>query len=53
MATEEGQRAATELLEDEKRFIDVARSPLWLADKHPLVGRFLWGGGRVAIGSAS
>jgi uncharacterized protein (TIGR02118 family) len=37
MATEEGQRAAAELLEDERRFIDLARSPLWLAEEHPLV----------------
>jgi uncharacterized protein (TIGR02118 family) len=36
-ATAEGQRAARELLDDERRFIDLARSPLWLAEEHPLV----------------
>jgi len=38
MATEEGRRAALEVLEDERRFIDLARSPLWLADEHVIVG---------------
>jgi uncharacterized protein (TIGR02118 family) len=38
LATEDGRRAARELLEDERRFIDLARSPLWLADEHPIVG---------------
>jgi uncharacterized protein (TIGR02118 family) len=33
-----GQRAATELLEDERRFIDLARSPLWVAEEHPIIG---------------
>jgi uncharacterized protein (TIGR02118 family) len=33
----EGQAAATELLEDERRFIDLARSSLWLAEEHPIV----------------
>ena len=37
-ADEAGRRAADELLEDEKRFIDLANSPLWLADSHTLVG---------------
>lgn len=32
------RRAALELLEDERRFIDLERSPLWLADEHPVVG---------------
>ena len=36
-STAEGQVAAAELLEDEKRFIDLARSPLWLAEEHPIV----------------
>ncbi len=38
MSTEAGRKAALELLEDERRFIDLARSPLWLADEHPIVG---------------
>jgi uncharacterized protein (TIGR02118 family) len=37
LATDEGQRASIELLEDEKRFIDLERSPLWFADEHPVV----------------
>jgi len=37
-ASPEGQRASLELLEDERRFIDLGRSPLWIADEHPVVG---------------
>ena len=37
-ATPEGQKAAAALLEDERKFIDLARSPLWLAEEHPIVG---------------
>jgi uncharacterized protein (TIGR02118 family) len=37
-ATEEGRQAGMELLEDERTFIDLARSPLWLAEEHPIVG---------------
>ena len=37
-STEEGQRAGAELLEDEKRFIDLPRSPLWLGEEHIVVG---------------
>jgi uncharacterized protein (TIGR02118 family) len=33
-----GQRAAAELLEDERRFIDLARSPLWVGEEHPIIG---------------
>lgn len=36
-ADEAGRRAAAELLEDEKRFIDLERSPLWLADAHTIM----------------
>lgn len=32
-----GQKAAAELLEDERRFIDLAQSPLWIAEEHPIV----------------
>jgi len=35
--SEPGQRAAAELVEDEARFIDLARSPLWLNHEHPQV----------------
>ncbi len=34
VATPEGQRAGAELLEDERRFIDLARSPIFLAEEH-------------------
>jgi uncharacterized protein (TIGR02118 family) len=37
LATDEGRRASIELLEDEKRFIDLERSPLWFGDEHPVV----------------
>ncbi|OZG26132.1 ethyl tert-butyl ether degradation protein EthD [Williamsia sp. 1138] len=36
-STPEGRRAAGELLEDEKRFIDLEKSPLWLADDRVVV----------------
>jgi uncharacterized protein (TIGR02118 family) len=40
-ATEAGQAAAMELLEDEKTFIDLPNSPLWFAYEHsPLVKLF-------------
>jgi uncharacterized protein (TIGR02118 family) len=37
LASPEGQAAGRELLEDERKFIDLARSPLWLAEEHPVV----------------
>jgi len=37
-ATPEGAAAGLALLEDERRFIDHARSPLFLATEHPLIG---------------
>ena len=37
VATDEGRAAAVALLEDERRFIDHARSPLWLAEEHPII----------------
>ena len=37
-STPDGQKAAQELLEDERNFIDHARSPLWLAEEHQLIG---------------
>ena len=37
-ASPAGRQASLELLEDERRFIDLVRSPLWIADEHPVVG---------------
>ena len=37
LATPEAQRAGAELLADERRFIDLASSPLWLGEEHPVV----------------
>ncbi len=39
VASPEGQQAGRELLEDEKRFIDLANSPLWIAQEHEIIGR--------------
>jgi uncharacterized protein (TIGR02118 family) len=36
--TEAGQAAAQELLEDEQRFIDLPRSPLWLGEENVVIG---------------
>ena len=35
--SEEGQAASQELLEDERRFIDLAASPLWLGEENVVV----------------
>ena len=35
--TPEGIAAGVELLEDERTFIDLANSPLWLAEEHEIV----------------
>lgn len=37
-ATPAGREAGRRLQEDEQRFIDLARSPIWLAEEHPIVG---------------
>ena len=37
-ATDEGRAAARALLEDERNFIDLSRSPLWLSEEHVVVG---------------
>lgn len=36
-STEAAQRAAAELLEDERNFIDLPRSPMWIAEEHVVV----------------
>jgi uncharacterized protein (TIGR02118 family) len=38
VSTPAGQQAAIELLEDERRFIDLASSPLWIGEEHAVVG---------------
>jgi uncharacterized protein (TIGR02118 family) len=38
LVTSAAQRAGAELLADERRFIDLSRSPLWLGEEHPVVG---------------
>lgn len=38
-ATPEGRRAGRTLLEDERKFIDLARSPLWFNREHVIVGK--------------
>ena len=35
--TKEGRDAGRRLLEDEKRFIDLTRSPIWFGEEHALV----------------
>jgi uncharacterized protein (TIGR02118 family) len=37
-ARPEARAAATRLLEDERRFIDLPRSPLWFSREHVIVG---------------
>lgn len=37
LATTEGQRAGFELLEDERRFIDLERSPLGVVEEIPII----------------
>jgi len=36
-STREGRAAGQRLLEDEKRFIDLAHSPIWFGEEHSLV----------------
>jgi hypothetical protein len=38
LADEAAQQAAAELLEDERRFIDLSASTLWLGEEHVVVG---------------
>ncbi|MEO8604304.1 MAG: EthD domain-containing protein [bacterium] len=37
-ASDAGRAASLALLEDERRFIDHARSPLWVAEEHVQIG---------------
>jgi uncharacterized protein (TIGR02118 family) len=37
-ATPDGRAASQELLADEQRFIDLAKSPLWVGEEHEVVG---------------
>jgi hypothetical protein len=36
-STREGREAGRRLLEDERRFIDLARSPIWFGEEHAVV----------------
>jgi uncharacterized protein (TIGR02118 family) len=38
LSDEAGQRAAAELVEDERRFIDLPASSLWFGEEHVVVG---------------
>jgi uncharacterized protein (TIGR02118 family) len=38
MSSEEGQDAARRLVEDEAKFIDFERSPLWVGNERPVIG---------------
>ena len=37
--SDEGQAAGVALLEDEQRFIDLARSPIWLGEENVVIDR--------------
>ncbi|MDP6516305.1 MAG: EthD domain-containing protein [Alphaproteobacteria bacterium] len=37
-ATKEGRAAGRLLLEDERKFIDLANSPIWFGEEHVIVG---------------
>jgi uncharacterized protein (TIGR02118 family) len=37
-STEAGQAAGAELLEDERRFMDLPNSPMWLGEEHVVIG---------------
>jgi uncharacterized protein (TIGR02118 family) len=51
-ATPEGRRAGAELLEDERRFIDLARSPIFLAEEHVVVDGGVVGDVTARLGAA-
>ena len=38
VGSDAGRQASQELLEDERRFIDLARSALWVGEEHTFVG---------------
>jgi uncharacterized protein (TIGR02118 family) len=48
-STPEGRAAGATLLEDERRFIDLAHSPIFLAEEHEVVGHA--GGGGAPLGA--
>ncbi|MGH7299718.1 MAG: EthD domain-containing protein [Candidatus Rokuibacteriota bacterium] len=50
-STAEGREAGRRLLEDEKRFIDLARSPIWFGEEHALVDLTPTSGSRGSSGS--
>ena len=37
-SSEEGRQAGKELLDDERKFIDLRRSALWVGEEHEIVG---------------
>jgi uncharacterized protein (TIGR02118 family) len=37
-STEAGRAAAQALLDDERRFIDLQQSPIWIAEERPIIG---------------
>ena len=39
MTSPEGEAAGRELLEDERKFIDLARSPLWFGEETTIIGQ--------------
>jgi len=38
LSTEEGQSIGAELIADEQKFVDLARSPIWITEEHVIVG---------------
>jgi uncharacterized protein (TIGR02118 family) len=38
LATEQGQAIGAELVADEREFIDLDRSPIWITEEHLIVG---------------
>jgi uncharacterized protein (TIGR02118 family) len=37
LGTDAGRRAGAELLDDERAFVDLANSPLWIGEEHEIV----------------
>lgn len=38
-STPEGRKANRDLLEDERNFIDLSRSPIWISEEHVIIDR--------------